>query len=652
MLVLLAAARPAIAESRLPSVVEDRPGSLVTVTAEQIAASGATTLEEFLARLPYFTGGGLGRFDVDDGAGRAVLAVRGLSPLRTLVLVNGKRRVGTRSVVDLNAIPLASVSRVEILLRSSQARAGVEAISGVVNVITRISPGGQASVFAGVTSAGDGEQLATSVGLGDERWSVSAQYLLRGELDPNAVQWRSGRLETFAAVAQGELPLTENSRLYLESHLNQRGSRQRQQTASVDGERRFNVQDASLFQLIAGVAGELQDWSLDLHFGGGQSNIALETRTPSEDEIVLARESDTQFYIGGEVNGPLFLAPGGPATMDLGFLFRDERWVERGERGTATGGFDAFEVFGEVTAPLLDSSRELEISLAGRLSDFSSVGDVFAFEGRLFHRPLEGVTVHAGYGRGQRAPSANELFALRAERLVDSCLAPPCPASQGSRALAAETNTFVEGGVEFARASDWGELSLSTDVYSRQIDEAISSDPLSGVLRNSGALRSAGLDLRGQFHFEFPANSTVRSLDLGGQMDYLLRLEQTGSGRLDRTFVLEGAAFPRFRGLVSASLELGEPFGARTGAFRLDQRWRYVGGGIEAERRDGGGIRVPSAAYWDVSVSYRVGGARLAVGADNVLNGGSPALVAEGALRPSTYDLVGRYLYLRVTYAW
>ena len=76
-------------------------------------------------------------------------SLRGLGFDQTLVLVNGKRRhlsafvnqAGTRgrgnSGTDLNAIPEASIDRVEILRDGASAQYGSDAIAGVVNIILK-----------------------------------------------------------------------------------------------------------------------------------------------------------------------------------------------------------------------------------------------------------------------------------------------------------------------------------------------------------------------------------------------------------------------------------------------------------------------------------------------------------------------------------
>lgn len=80
-------------------------------------------------------------------------SLRGMGPDQTLVLINGKRRhqsslinlFGTRgrgnTGTDLNAIPAASIKRIEILRDGAAAQYGSDAISGVINIVTNDNVG-------------------------------------------------------------------------------------------------------------------------------------------------------------------------------------------------------------------------------------------------------------------------------------------------------------------------------------------------------------------------------------------------------------------------------------------------------------------------------------------------------------------------------
>lgn len=150
------------------------------ITPETLQATGSSELATALARaVPSLN---FPRPAISDGSNAVRPAqLRGLAPDQVLVLVNGKRRHSTAlinlndtqgrgsSPVDLNAIPVAAVERVEVLRDGASAQYGSDAIAGVINVVLKGSgSGGSIAVQAGQYSAGDGKQygLTGDIGLG------------------------------------------------------------------------------------------------------------------------------------------------------------------------------------------------------------------------------------------------------------------------------------------------------------------------------------------------------------------------------------------------------------------------------------------------------------------------------------------------------
>ncbi len=100
--------------------------------------------------------------------GVATIDLRNLGEERTLVLVNGRRHVGgaifSPSVVDLNSIPNGFVDRIEIVTGGASAIYGSEAMSGVVNIITKDRIDGvEVSLRSGVSDENDGEDSTISI---------------------------------------------------------------------------------------------------------------------------------------------------------------------------------------------------------------------------------------------------------------------------------------------------------------------------------------------------------------------------------------------------------------------------------------------------------------------------------------------------------
>jgi iron complex outermembrane receptor protein len=116
---------------------------LTIVTRESIDKSGASNVQELVDRLSSNNGGGrsLGESIGDSNAtGQTGASLRGLGRERTLVLLNGRRLAiypFAGAGVDLNAVPLAAIERIEILRDGASSTYGSDAIGGVINFITR-----------------------------------------------------------------------------------------------------------------------------------------------------------------------------------------------------------------------------------------------------------------------------------------------------------------------------------------------------------------------------------------------------------------------------------------------------------------------------------------------------------------------------------
>ncbi len=106
---------------------------------EDISSIGLTRIEDVLNTMPQLEASQQA-FYSNGATGTAALDLRGLSPERTLVLMNGRRFQpgGTNTqIVDVNQIPAAMVERVDVLTGGASAIYGADAVAGVVNFIMR-----------------------------------------------------------------------------------------------------------------------------------------------------------------------------------------------------------------------------------------------------------------------------------------------------------------------------------------------------------------------------------------------------------------------------------------------------------------------------------------------------------------------------------
>ena len=153
---------------------------ITIVTREEIERSGSVTVEELLNRIPSISSNLALNLSASSGAttgGQTSTSLRGLGGDRTLVLVNGRRIANfaapgpsNTASVDLNAIPLAAIERVEVLKDGASAVYGSDAIAGVINFILRKDyQGAEVTAGGGSTHQGGGgnERASIFVGHGD-----------------------------------------------------------------------------------------------------------------------------------------------------------------------------------------------------------------------------------------------------------------------------------------------------------------------------------------------------------------------------------------------------------------------------------------------------------------------------------------------------
>ncbi len=179
--------------SNLPSAGETPVAPVTVIGPTEIEQSGVTNdlLAVIRKTSPQFSGNanlGNDNGNISSGLtnGASELALRNAA---TLVLVNGRRLAnapvaasGGNVFVDVNAIPVSAIARIEILTDGASAIYGSDAVSGVVNIILKTDfNGGEAGVrYAGTTNEGHyQEKSAWGVlggQLGDKGPKVTISY--------------------------------------------------------------------------------------------------------------------------------------------------------------------------------------------------------------------------------------------------------------------------------------------------------------------------------------------------------------------------------------------------------------------------------------------------------------------------------------------
>ncbi|MDB5695185.1 MAG: TonB-dependent receptor [Sphingomonas bacterium] len=197
--------------SLIQGTAEDAALPVDVIGAAELAKQGSPSPVELLKNLPTSSGvlGDSNQFDSrSQGAeGIASANLRGLSPQRTLVLLNSRRLTTSGNgvpVVDLNLLPQAAIGRVEVLKDGAAATYGSDAVAGVINFITRTDQEGfqVAGNYRFVKSTDGDVDVSLSYGHRGDNWRflVAAGFQKRGEL---LARERDFAVRPFAENPQG-----------------------------------------------------------------------------------------------------------------------------------------------------------------------------------------------------------------------------------------------------------------------------------------------------------------------------------------------------------------------------------------------------------------------------------------------------------------
>ncbi|MGE3335692.1 MAG: TonB-dependent receptor plug domain-containing protein [Rhodospirillaceae bacterium] len=198
----LAQAQPAAAASLDEIVVTgsrvvrdgyEAPTPVSVLGVSELNTMATANIADSINRLPALasslsTRGGSSTADMTGGINN--LNLRGINPTRTLVLVDGKRIVGSTlagfnnngGAVDINTVPTGLVSRVDIVTGGASAAYGSDALAGVVNfVFDKEYTGVKGDIQGGITTYGDNENYKVELTVGVPFAGGRGHFLAYGE---------------------------------------------------------------------------------------------------------------------------------------------------------------------------------------------------------------------------------------------------------------------------------------------------------------------------------------------------------------------------------------------------------------------------------------------------------------------------------------
>ncbi|WP_199555514.1 TonB-dependent receptor domain-containing protein [Sandaracinobacteroides hominis] len=146
----------------------ERAMPVSVTTASDIELRATNNAEAILREIPGVVPS-IGSAVNNGNGGSSFVNLRGLGSNRNLVLLDGNRLVPAdlRGQFDLNNIPVALLERVDVLTGGASTTYGADAISGVVNFITRRDFSGvELSANTGITQKGDGSNFRADLTIG------------------------------------------------------------------------------------------------------------------------------------------------------------------------------------------------------------------------------------------------------------------------------------------------------------------------------------------------------------------------------------------------------------------------------------------------------------------------------------------------------
>ena len=167
--------------SRIKRSTNTQSQEIITFSIEDMELSGDISVSDALRSSTMNSLGSFRESSGNSAQSNATFNLRGVGAARTLILVNGRRVVGSPSLggggtVNLNMIPFSAVDRVEVIADGASAVYGSDAVAGVVNVILKKNYDGlKFSARYGDRHEDDGSETSFSIltGASSDRGSVT-----------------------------------------------------------------------------------------------------------------------------------------------------------------------------------------------------------------------------------------------------------------------------------------------------------------------------------------------------------------------------------------------------------------------------------------------------------------------------------------------
>jgi outer membrane receptor protein involved in Fe transport len=413
----------------------------ITIGAQQIQNEGFTDLGEVIRSIPQnFNGGqnpgvttdaGAGGFYNANITGGSAANLRGIGQDATLTLLNGRRMSygGYDQAVDISAIPVEAVDRIEIVTDGASAIYGSDAVGGVINVklkrdfdgvavgtrYGKATEGGLATheyhATAGTTWSTGGLIATWKKESNDPIYADQRDYA-QGMYGPTTLYQKADLRSGLLSVHQS---FGDSVELHLDALRTERGM---QKEVGRSASYYHYPTETTTFLVSPSVTFLLpQDWTINVSAAAGRDKTEFHAVGVTRATGALALNRSFSYgnrsrTYEADAEGPLFSLPGGDARLAVGAGYRhnDFRYlyigspVADGKEGSRFG-------YIELNLPLVSPDQSvagihrLELTGAIRTEDYDSYGRVTTPKLGLIYSPSVNWTLKASWGKSFKEPT-------------------------------------------------------------------------------------------------------------------------------------------------------------------------------------------------------------------------------------------------------
>ena len=453
------------------------PSPVITIGSEQIQQEGFADLGEVIRSVPQnfsggqnpgiaagATGGGQGNQNITGGSG---LNLRGLGQDASLTLLNGRRMSygGFTQMVDISAIPVEAVDRIEIVADGASAIYGSDAVGGVGNVILKRDFDGVTVGSRYGTAADGGLTTHEYTATGGTTWSTGGLIAtwMKSDNDPVYASQRDYAQSMYAPSTLYQAGDLRSGLLSAHQSLGDVGEfrldtfrTEREITTDMGHATNYEHNAPTTTTTLVSPSLDLflpGDWTVSIGGSWGRENTEVNYAviTPATGMSTLSRTAyrnrSRAYEVGAE--GPLFSLPGGDARLAVGAGYRSNAFQDRSLISGYTqvdGDVSSRFAYAELNLPLIGPEQgvpgvqRLALTGAVRGEHYDSFGGVTTPKLGLIYSPGTDVTLKASWGKSFKVPTLAQQYLERDAYLF------PAAALGGTGYAPGATVLYLTGG--------------------------------------------------------------------------------------------------------------------------------------------------------------------------------------------------------------